>query len=166
MTSALADLEELHKKLNPEFIYNFQFANEEYASLYQSEQVVRQQSGYFAFLAIFISSLGLLGLVIFTAEQRTKEVGIRKVLGASVSQIATLLSKEFMKLVLTSILFSMPVAYFVMNNWLNGFEYRINIEWWTFILAAGGAIMIALFTISIQAIKAGLNNPVDSLRSE
>jgi hypothetical protein len=163
---ALVDLEELHKKLNPEFIFNYQFADEEYASLYQSEHVVKQLSGYFAFLAIFISSLGLLGLVVFTAEQRIKEVGIRKVLGASVSQIATLLSKDFMKLVLLSLLLSTPVAYYIMDNWLKGFEYRITIQWWVFLVAAGGAVMIALLTISIQAIKAAMENPVKSLRSE
>jgi len=165
-TTALVDLEELHKKLNPDFLFNYQFADEEYASLYQSEQVVKQLSGYFAFLAIFISCLGLLGLVIFTAEQRTKEVGIRKVLGASVSQIVTLLSKDFMKLVFVSILLSMPVAYYVLNNWLKGFEYHITIQWWIFMVAASGAVMIALLTISFQAIKAGLENPVKSLRSE
>ncbi len=164
--TSLAGLEELHKKLNPEFIFEPQFANDEYASLYQSEQVAKELSGYFAFLAIFISSLGLLGLVIFTAEQRTKEVGIRKVLGASVSQIAALLSKDFMKLVLISILLSIPVAYYVMTNWLKGFEYRITIQWWVFAVAAVGAVMIALLTISFQAIKAAMTNPVDSLKSE
>ena len=165
-TSALVDLEELHKKLNPEFIFNYQFAEEEYASLYQSEQVVKQLSGYFAFLAIFISCLGLLGLVIFTAEQRTKEVGIRKVLGASVSQITALLSKDFLKLVIVSIILSIPIAYYFMNNWLKGFEYRVTIHWWIFLVAAGGAVMIALLTISFQAIKAAMENPVNSLRSE
>ncbi len=166
ISAALADLEQLHKELNPDFIFNYQFADEEYASLYKSEQVVKQLSGYFAFLAIFISSLGLLGLVIFTSEQRTKEVGIRKVLGASVSQIVTLLSKDFVKLVVISILISTPVAYYVMNNWLKGFEYRISIQWWIFFVASGGAVAIALLTISFQAIKAALANPVNSLRSE
>ena len=163
---ALAGLEELHKKLNPDFIFAHQFADEEYAYLYQSEQVVKKLSWCFAFLAIFISCLGLLGLVIFTAEQRVKEIGIRKVLGASVSQITTLLSKDFMKLVIVSILLSVPVAYYVMNNWLKDFEYRIAIEWWMFAMAAIGAITIALLTISFQAIKAALMNPVNSLKSE
>ncbi len=163
---ALAGLEELHKKLNPDFIFAHQFADEEYAYLYKSEQVVKKLSWCFAFLAIFISSLGLLGLVIFTAEQRVKEIGVRKVLGASVSQIATLLSTDFMKLVLVSILLSIPVAYYVMNNWLKGFEYRITIQWWMFAVAAAGAIAIALLTISFQAIKAALMNPVNSLKSE
>jgi putative ABC transport system permease protein len=165
-TAALAGLEELYKKLNPEFIFTYQFADEEYASLYQSEQVVKQLSGYFAFLAIFISSLGLLGLAIFSAEQRTKEVGIRKVLGASVSQIATLLSKDFMKLVLISIILSAPIAYYAMNNWLESFEYRITIQWWIFVIAAAGSITMALLTISFQAIRAAMENPVKSLRSE
>lgn len=163
---AIGGLEELHRKLNPDFIFARQFADEEYAFLYQSEQVVKQLSKYFAFLAIFISSLGLLGLVIFTAEQRTKEVGIRKVLGASVSQIATLLSKDFIKLVVVSILLSTPVAYYTMNNWLRGFEYRITIQWWIFIVAAAGAVMMALLTISFQAIKTAMENPVKSLKLE
>lgn len=163
---AVGGLEELHKKLNPDFIFAHQFADEEYAFIYQREQVVKQLSKYFAFLAIFISSLGLLGLVIFTAEQRTKEVGIRKVLGASVSQIATLLSKDFIKLVVVSILLSTPVAYYIMNNWLKGFEYRITIQWWIFIVAAAGAVMMALLTISFQAIKTAMENPVKSLKSE
>ena len=162
----MADLEELYKKLNPEFVFTYQFADEEYASLYQNDQVVKELSGYFAFLAIFISSLGLLGLVIFTAEQRTKEVGVRKVLGASVSQIATLLSKDFMKLVLVSIVLSAPVAYYLMNNWLKGFEYRITIQWWIFVVAATGSVVMALLTISFQAIKAAMENPVKALRSE
>jgi ABC-type antimicrobial peptide transport system permease subunit len=128
--------------------------------------VVKKLSWHFAFLAIFISSLGLLGLVIFTAEQRIKEIGIRKVLGASVSQITTLLSKDFMKLVFASILLSIPVAYYVMNDWLKVFEYRITIQWWMFVVAAVGAIAIALLTISFQAIKAAMMNPVNSLKSE
>jgi len=162
----IENLEVLHKRLNPEFPYTFQFADDEYASLYHSEQVVKKLSGYFAFLAIFISCLGLLGLVIFTSKQRTKEVGIRKVLGASVSQITALLSRDFMKLVLVSILLSMPVAYYIMNIWLKGFEYRINIQWWIFVVAAVGAVMIALLTVSVQTIKVAMENPVDSLKSE
>ncbi|NOS92236.1 MAG: FtsX-like permease family protein [Cyclobacteriaceae bacterium] len=163
---ALTGLEELHKKLNPDFIFAHQFADEEYAYLYQSEQVVKKLSWCFAFLAIFISSLGLLGLVIFTSEQRIKEIGIRKALGASVSQITTLLSKDFMKLVLVSIILSIPVAYYVMANWLKGFEYRITIQWWMFLVAAVGAIAIASLTISFQAIKAAKTNPVNSLKAE
>jgi ABC-type antimicrobial peptide transport system permease subunit len=134
--------------------------------LYKSEQVVKKLSGYFAFLAIFISSLGLLGLVIFTGEQRTKEVGIRKVLGASVTQIVTLLSRDFMKLIVIAIVVASPVAYYAMTGWLEGFEYHIGIQWWVFGLGALGAILIAMLTVSFQAIKTSIANPVDSLKSE
>ncbi|MEB2778521.1 FtsX-like permease family protein [Algoriphagus sp. D3-2-R+10] len=165
-SEVIESLEVLHKSLNPDFPYAYQFADDEYASLYSSEQVVKKLSGYFAFLAIFISCLGLLGLVIFSSEQRAKEVGIRKVLGASVTQITALLSKDFMKLVFAAIIISAPLAYFVMNDWLEGFEYRITIQWWVFIAAAAGAVIIALLTISVQAIKTAVANPVKSLRSE
>lgn len=165
-TEIIESLEVLHKSLNPDFPYSYQFAEDEYLALYKSEQVVQKISGYFAFLAIFISCLGLLGLVIFSSEQRAKEVGIRKVLGASVPQITALLSGDFMKLIFVSILLSAPVAYFVMNNWLDGFEYKITIEWWVYVAAASGAVIIALLTISGQAIKTALTNPINSLRSE
>ncbi len=164
--SALTGLEELHERLVPEFIFAHQFADEEYGYLYKSEQVINQLSRYFAFLAIFISSMGLLGLVMFTAEQRTKEIGIRKVLGASISQIASLLSRDFMKLVLAAIMLSIPVAWYLMNTWLMGFEYRISLDGWIFTFAAAGAVIIALITISFQTIKAALMNPVTSLKAE
>lgn len=156
----------LHKKMNPDFIFAHQFASEEYAFLYRSEQIVKQLSGYFAFLAVFISCLGLLGLVIFTAEQRTKEVGIRKVLGASLQGIVALLAKDFMKLVVISAILSMPVAYYVMELWLGGFKYRIDMQWWMFALAASAAILIALLTVCFQGVKTASMNPADSLRSE
>jgi putative ABC transport system permease protein len=164
--AVLTGLEGLHKKLNPEFIYSYKFADDEYASLYQTEQLVKQLSGYFAFLAIFISCLGLLGLVIFTSEQRTKEIGVRKVLGAKVYQIATLLAKDFMMPVIVSIVIALPIAYYFMNEWLGGFEYRIDIQWWVGVVAAAASILISLTTISFQAIKAGMASPVNSLRSE
>lgn len=163
---ALSGLEDLHKKLNPEFVFAHQFADEEYDFLYQSEQVIKQLSRYFAFLAILISCLGLLGLVIFTGQQRIKEIGIRKVLGASVPQIVNLLSRDFLKLVLISTVFSSPVAYYIMNEWLQGFEYRIGIQWWVFFIAGAGSILIALLTVSFQAIRAAAANPVESLKSE
>jgi ABC-type antimicrobial peptide transport system permease subunit len=166
MTTALTELEELHNKMNPDLVFAHEFADAEYAYLYRSEQVIRKLSGYFAFLATFISSIGLLGLVMFTAEQRTKEVGVRKVLGASVVQIVTLLSKDFMKLVVISIILSSPIAWYVMNDWLSGFEYHIAIQWWIFAASAAGAVLIALLTVSIHAVKAASANPVHSLRSE
>jgi putative ABC transport system permease protein len=162
----LPRLEALHKKFNPDFPFAHQFADEEYAYMYASEQVARQLSRYFAVLSIVISCLGLLGLVIFAAAQRTKEVGIRKVLGANVTQIVTLLSGDFMKLIVVSMLFSFPAAFYFMNEWLKGFEYRINIEWWMFAIAGGGAILIALVTLSFNAIKAAMANPVNSLKQE
>ncbi len=121
---------------------------------------------YFAFLAILISTLGLLGLTIFATEQRVKEIGIRKVLGAEASQIVRLLSKDFIKLVVLSIVLSIPISYYVMNGWLKGFQYHIDIQWWIFALAALSALIIALITVSLQAAKAALTNPVNSLRSE
>jgi len=165
-SAALKELAVLHQKLNPNFIFSEQFADEEYLYLYRSEQIVKQLSSYFAFLAIFISCLGLLGLVIFRAEQRTKEIGIRKVLGASVANIVRLLSTDFMKLIVLAIFLSTPVALYVMREWLSGFEYHVDIEWWMFAAAAGVSVVIALLTISVQALKAALSNPVKSLRAE
>lgn len=166
MSQVLEEMEVLHKKFNPDIPFAYQFADEEYAYQYQSERVAQQLSRYFALLSILISSLGLLGLVIFSAAQRTKEVGIRKVLGANVFQIVTLLSGDFMKLVVLSILFSFPVAYYAMSEWLLAFEYRIGIQWWMFAVAGTGAMLIALLTLSFHAIKAAMANPVNSLRSE
>jgi putative ABC transport system permease protein len=117
-------------------------------------------------LAIVITCLGLFGLAAYTAERRTKEIGVRKVLGASVTGIAGLLSKEFLKLVIISSLLSFPLAWWFMHNWLQNYAYRTQISWWIFIMAAVLALFIALFTISFQAIKAALSNPVKSLRTE
>ncbi|HEY2725887.1 MAG TPA: FtsX-like permease family protein, partial [Parafilimonas sp.] len=142
------------------------FSDEEYAKLYKSEQVVSRLANYFAFLAIFISCLGLLGLVMFTSEQRTKEFGIRKVLGASPFALFNLLSKEFIMLVLTAIIIASPLAWLAMNNWLKDFVYHIDISWWMFAIAGALSILIALITVSFQSIKAATANPVKSLRTE
>ncbi len=163
---ALASLAHVYQKLNPKFPFTYQFSDQEYTKLYQSEQVVSQLSRYFAFLAIFLSCLGLLGLAAFTAEQRTKEIGVRKVLGASVNSIVGLLSKDFLRLVLMAFVIASPVAWYAMYRWLQDFEYRVNISWWVFALAGGTALFIALLTVSFQAIKAAVANPVDSLRNE
>ena len=120
----------------------------------------------FAGLTIFIACLGLFGLVTFTAEQRTKEIGIRKVLGATVPDVVGLLSKDFLKLVLIANVISWPLAWWAMSKWLQDFAYRINISWWIFLLAGLSALLIALITVSFQAIKAAIANPVKSLRSE
>lgn len=162
----LAALERICKKLNPNVPFTYAFTDQEYARQYQSEQVVGKLAGYFAFLAIFISCLGLFGLAAFTAEQRTKEIGVRKVLGASVAGIVSLLSKDFLKLVVMAIVLASPVAWYIMKQWLQGFAYQIDIEWWMFALAGVIAVLIAIFTISFQSIRAAMVNPVRSLRSE
>jgi ABC-type antimicrobial peptide transport system permease subunit len=156
---ALAGLETIYKKLNPQFSFEYQFADEDYQSLYKNEMVINKLANYFSFLAIFISCLGLLGLAIFTAEQRTKEIGIRKVVGASVSSIVTMLSKDILKLVIISSFIASPVAWFVMNKWLQNYAYRVNISWWVFAVAGLTATLIALITVSFHAIKAAISKP-------
>ncbi|MHA4809340.1 ABC transporter permease [Flavitalea flava] len=163
---AIAGLEQLCRQLNPQFPFSYQFSDEEYQKLYKSEAIVNNLSNCFACLAIFISCLGLLGLAMFTAEQRTKEFGVRKVLGASVSSLFTLLSKDFLVLVGIAFLIASPLAWWAMNNWLQNFAYHISLEWWVFLMAGMMALFIALLTVSIQAIKVAVANPVKSLRTE
>jgi putative ABC transport system permease protein len=163
---ALASLETLCKELNPNFPFNYNFADDEYSKLYKNEQIVGKLSSAFAFLAIFISCLGLLGLAMFTAEQRFKEIGIRKVLGASVASLFTLLSSEFVVLVFISLIIASPLAWYAMNKWLENYAYHAAIQWWMFVMAAVIALLITLLTVSFQAVKAALINPVKSLRSE
>jgi putative ABC transport system permease protein len=135
-------------------------------SKYKAEEKLSKIFSYFTFLAIFIASLGLFGLASFTAEQRTKEIGIRKALGASVSEIILLLSKEFTKWVLVANVIAWPIAYWAMNRWLQNFAYRINVGLGTFVLAALLALVIALLTVGYQAVKAARANPVEALRYE
>ena len=163
---ALRSLDALSRELNPKFPFTYQFLDEAYSSLYTSEQMINKLSGYFAFIAIFICCLGLLGLVMFTAEQRIKEIGIRKVLGANTASVFGLLSKDFLVLVFIAFIIASPLAWWAANNWLTGFAYRINISWWMFLLAGCLAMIIALATISVQALKAAMANPVKSLRTE
>jgi ABC-type antimicrobial peptide transport system permease subunit len=151
---------------NPGYPFDYIFVDDEFDKLFKSEVLIGKLSRIFALLAIVITCLGLFGLAAYTAERRTKEIGVRKVLGASVTGIAGLLSKEFLKLVILSSLISFPLAWLLMYNWLQNFAYRVQINWWVFIVAAVLAIFIALFTISFQAIKAALSNPVKSLRTE
>jgi hypothetical protein len=162
----LASLQKICKELNPAFPFSYQFADEEFNKLYKSEQLVSKLANYFAFLAIFISCLGLLGLAIFTAEQRTREIGIRKVLGANVTGIVSLLSKDFLGLVLIAIVIASPLAWYIMHGWLQDFAYKTPLSWWIFVVAALSAIVVAFLTVSFQAIKAAMANPMISLRSE
>ena len=163
---AIANLQKICKELNPKFPFTYQFSDEEYAKLYKSEIVVSKLANIFAFLAIFISCLGLFGLATFTAEQRTKEIGVRKVLGASASNIAALLSTNFLKPIILAFLISFPVAWYAMNNWLQSYAYKIQIGWWMFALAGLLTVCIAFITVSYQSIKAAMANPVKSLRTE
>jgi ABC-type antimicrobial peptide transport system permease subunit len=134
--------------------------------LYTSENRLAILSRYFAGLAIIISCLGLFGLATFTAQRRQKEIGIRKVLGATLSNVGLILSKDFLKLVMIAVLIAFPFSWWAMHKWLQDFAYRINISWWMFVLAGLAAIVIALITVSFQAIKAAIANPVKSLRTE
>ncbi|MEZ0541385.1 ABC transporter permease [Fibrella arboris] len=163
---ALASMRQLTKKYNPAYPFDYQFADDSFEKQYKSETLIGKLANYFAILAIFIACLGLFGLAMFTAEQRTKEIGVRKVLGASVPNIVALLSKDFLRLVLIAILLASPVAWYAMSQWLLDFKYRIEIDWRVFALAGTLAIAIALLTVSFQSIKAALMDPVKSLRSE
>jgi len=154
------------KKYLPLAPFDYKFADEEHARKFASEERIGTLSGIFAALAIFISCLGLLGLASFVAEQRTKEIGIRKVLGASVSSLWQMLSRDFVILVLIACVVAIPVSYYFANEWLRGYAYRITVSWWIFLAASAGAVMITLFTVSFQAIRAAVANPVNSLRSE
>ena len=165
-TQAIAAAERLWKQYNPEYPLEYTFVDEAYDRLYRSEERIGALFRFFAGVAIVISCLGLFGLATFTAEQRTKEIGIRKVLGASVTSIVALLSKDFLKLVLIAIIVATPIAWYAMNEWLADFAYKIDISWWVFALAGWLALGIALLTVSFQAVKAALMNPVKSLRSE
>ncbi|WP_221394002.1 ABC transporter permease [Dyadobacter sp. NIV53] len=163
---AVAAAEKLWKKLVPGYPFEYIFLDEAYNNLYKAEQQTGDLFNFFAGIAVIISCLGLLGLVSFTAEQRTKEIGIRKVLGASVLNITTLLSADFVKLVIIAILIALPVAWYAMDIWLNDFAYKVTIQWWTFVFAGLFAVVTALITVSFQSIKAALKDPVKSLRSE
>ncbi len=163
---ALASIGKAFRKVMPQIPFEFQFMDDSFARLYRSETLVGKLAGIFASLAVFISCLGLFGLAAFTAEARTKEIGIRKVLGASVNNIVALLSKDFLKLVLIAFAIAVPIAWYFMYQWLQDFAYRIEFSWWVFALAGMIALLIALLTVSFQAVRAALTNPVKSLRSE
>ena len=162
----LAGLEKLCAVMNPKFPFTWQFSDNEFFKLYKSEAIVSRLSNYFAFLAIFISCLGLFGLATFTAAQRTKEIGVRKVLGASVPQIIAMLSGSFIKLIVIAMLIAFPLAWYFMNKWLENFAYKVNLGWIIFFAAGMIAVLIALLTISYQAVRAAIANPVKSLRTE
>jgi putative ABC transport system permease protein len=162
----LSDLGSVWKKTIPGVPFEYSFMDEDIQKQYIEENTLKKISNSFTVLAILISCLGLFGLAMFTAQQRIKEIGVRKVLGASVTGIATMLTRDFLKLVFISILIASPVAWWAMNKWLQDFAYKTDISWWVFVLAGVAALIIALITVSFQAIKAAIANPVKSLRSE
>lgn len=166
MEQAISKIENTLKKNNPGYPFDYIFVDDEFNLQFKSEMLIGKLSQVFALLAIIISCLGLFGLAAYTAERRTKEIGIRKVLGASVTGITGLLSKDFLLLVFISAIIAFPVAWWVMHNWLQSYAYRITINWWVFIIAGILALFIALITISFQSIKAAIANPVKSLRTE
>jgi ABC-type antimicrobial peptide transport system permease subunit len=163
---ALAKVEPVFKKYVTSMPFDYKFVDEEYAKKFEAEVRIGKLSSFFAILAILISCLGLFGLASFVAEQRTKEIGIRKVLGASVINLWQMLSKEFVLLVILSCLIAIPIAYYFLHQWLLNYEYRTEISWWIFVAAGIGALVITLLTVSFQAIKAAIANPVKSLRTE
>lgn len=166
VSSTITFLESTWKKFVPSFPFEYSFLDERIDNLYRAENRMGKIFNYFTALAIFIACLGLFGMASFTAEQRTKEIGIRKTVGATVPNIVTLLSTEFTKLVLVSNIIAWPLAYFVMNRWLQSFAYQTKIKIWIFLVSASAALLIAGLTVSYQSIKAALANPVDSLRHE
>jgi len=162
----IAQVESKWKTMSAGLPFSYRFLDDSFDDMYRNEQRIGKLAISFAILAIFVACLGLFGLATYMAEQRTKEIGIRKVLGASVGNVVNMLSKDFIILVLISSVFAFPIAWWAMHNWLEDFVYRINIGWWIFIAAGAIAFLIALITVSSQAIKAALANPVKSLRTE
>jgi predicted permease len=163
---SVAKIEAVMKKDNPLYPFTYQFVDQQFNDMFQTEMLMSKLSRVFAALAIIISCLGLFGLAAYTAERRIKEIGIRKVLGATVTGLAGLLSVEFLKLVLLSVLLAFPLSWYIMHLWLQGYSYRVDIHWWVFVAAGITAVLIAIGTVSFQAIRAAISNPVKSLRSE
>ncbi|MGN6298393.1 MAG: ABC transporter permease [Ginsengibacter sp.] len=163
---AIQQMATILKKDNPSYPFTYHFVDDQFNQMFQNEQLISKLSRVFAMLAIIISCLGLFGLAVYTAERRVKEIGVRKVLGASITNITTLLSKDFLLLVFISCLVAFPLAWWMMHSWLQNYKYRIEISWWIFVVAGVTALLIALITISFQSIKAAIANPVKSLRSE
>jgi putative ABC transport system permease protein len=166
ISKTIAGIGSAWSKYFPNDPFNFYFLDDVFDQQYKADNLYGKIFSMFSFLAILIACFGLLGLSAYNILQRTKEIGIRKVMGASVSQVLFILSKDFMLLVGVSLLVAVPVTWYLMHNWLKDFAYRINMPWWVFFIAGLLSVMIALITISFQTIKAAVANPVKSLRSE
>lgn len=165
-SNALGKIEAVFRKHNPASLFDYTFVDEQYGRKFLAEERIGKLAAVFAALAVFISCLGLFGVASFVAEQRTKEVGVRKILGASVFNLWRLLSKEFVVLVIISLFIAVPTAYYFMHTWLQNYQYHIKLSWWIFASAGAGALFITILTVSFQAIKAAVTNPVKSLRTE
>jgi putative ABC transport system permease protein len=165
-TALLKRIESIWTKLNPSVPFEYSFLDQDFQHNYEKDHLTSNIVAYFTCIAIIIACLGLFGLSAFATERRRKEIGIRKVLGASVTGITGLLSKDFLKLVIVAFMIASPIAWWAINKWLQGFAYKINISWWMFAVTGFLAIFIALLTVSFQAIKAAIANPVESLRTE
>ncbi len=163
---ALSIIESVFHKYSPATPFDYKFADAEYQKKFSTEERIGKLASVFAVLAIFISCLGLFGMASFMAEQRTKEIGVRKVLGATVFNLWRLLSQDFVLLIIIALLVAIPVSWCIMHNWLQGYQYRANISWWIFATAGAGALFITIFTVSFQAVKAAMANPVKSLKAE
>jgi putative ABC transport system permease protein len=165
-SKAISNIAAVLKTENPQQPFEYHFIDEEYEKKFSDEKRIGKLATVFAGLAVFITCLGLFGMASFTAEQRIKEIGIRKVLGASVFALWQLLSKDFAILVLISIIIASPLAYYFMHNWLQNYRYHTDLAWWIFIATAIGAMLLTLLTVSFQAVKAALANPIKSLKTE
>jgi ABC-type antimicrobial peptide transport system permease subunit len=165
-TESLGKIEQVYKRVVPSVTFDYNFADEQYALKFAGEERIGKLASFFATLAIFISCMGLFGMASFVAEQRKKEIGIRKILGASVANLWRMLSVEFLVLVGISCLIGMPIAWTSLSSWLQKYEYHTEISVWVFVGATSGALLITLATVSFQTIKASIVNPINSLRSE
>jgi ABC-type antimicrobial peptide transport system permease subunit len=166
LSEATATIERIFRKFNPAFPFEFRFADDEFNRKFSSLQLISQLAGWFSALAIVITCLGLFGLAAFTAEQRAKEVGIRKILGASVANVVMLISKDFSRLVIVALVLAFPLVWWASQRFLEGYAYRIETPWWVAPAVGLGTLVLALAVVSTQAWKAAVANPVDSLRSE
>lgn len=163
---SLTKIEAVFKRFDPGSPFDYKFSDDEYNKKFATEERIGKLAGFFTLLAIFISCMGLFGMASFMAEQRTKEIGVRKVLGASIFSLWRLMSTDFVLLVGISLLVAIPTAYYFMHGWLQNYKYRADLSWWIFGLTAVAAIVITLLTVSYQSIKAALMNPVKSLKTE
>jgi putative ABC transport system permease protein len=166
IANTISGVRNVWNRFTPEYPIEYKFLDENFEQMYKAEDKLKSLLWIFTGIAIFVGCLGLFGLAAYAAERRRKEVGIRKVLGATTQSVVLLLSKDFIKLVIVSLLIASPVAWYFMNKWLQNFSYRIEVGWWVFAVAAILALGIAFITVSSQAIKAAMSNPVKSLRTE